>query len=300
MDISGIEASAEYDPSEKNDLTNYTGMMNAAAQWRAGKINERNFVAGELAFVTATTNNQAVKIDYASWVTDSTKAGLVLGNVQSSSPPIYAESVYYAIDNGDGTVGVRMYFPPQKSGMISSNLDLDAAYKLYLLQGGPKPAARRCGGALWLNAFYGEPIPNGKCDNGLTWYTTEVVAGTRLWSTVAGTTSPMNQYMVLPADANHLYQRSPNGGVLKTVLSETYVHMWERNYDLAGSGTSCKPAYLSSNCATYAAGTPVSRNGHNYTCANANCANCGSNSSCSPGATGCPWGAVWIDNGSCL
>ena len=299
MDISGIEASAEYDPGESNDLTNYGGMMNAAAQFRAGKISERNFVAGELAFVTATTNNQAVKIDYASWVTDSTKTGLVLGNVQSNSPPIYAESVYYAVDNGDGTVGVRMYFPPQVGTMISSNLDLDAAYKAYQ-QGGPKPVPRRCGGALWLNGFYGEPVPSGKRDNGLSWYTSEIIAGTRLWSTVAGTTAPMNQYMVLPADANHIYQRSPNGGVLKTVLSETYVHMWERNYDLPGGGTNCRPAYLSSNCPLYVTGTQVSRNGHNYTCANSNCTNCGASSSCAPGATGCAWGSVWTDNGSCL
>jgi hypothetical protein len=110
----------------------------------------------------------------------------------------------------------------------------------------------------------------------------------------------MNQYMVLPVDANHDYQRSPNGGVLKTVLSETYVHMWERNYDLPGSSPSCRPAYLSSDCPSYVVGSQVSRNGHNYTCANTNCENCGSNNSCAPGASGCPWGNVWTDNGSCL
>src|SRR5262249_2504625 len=111
MDISGIEASEEYDSPEDNGITSYGGMMNAAAQWRACRIAATTFVAVELAFEPATTNTQAVKIDYASWVTDTTKNGLVLGNVQSKSPPMYAESVYVAVDNSDGTVGVRMYFP---------------------------------------------------------------------------------------------------------------------------------------------------------------------------------------------
>ena len=62
--------------------------------------------------------------------------------MQTSGPPIYTESVYYSIDNGDGTVGVRMYFPPVVNNMISSNLDLDAAYKAFQA-GGPKPQARR-------------------------------------------------------------------------------------------------------------------------------------------------------------
>jgi hypothetical protein len=38
----------------------------------------------------------------------------------------------------------------------------------------------------------------------------------------------------------------------------------------------------------------------NYTCANSNCANAHSgNPSCYPGASGCPWGAVWTSNGAC-
>jgi hypothetical protein len=45
--------------------------------------------------------------------------------------------------------------------------------------------------------------------------------------------------------------------------------------------------------------TKVSRNGHNWTCSNGNCANCAGYESCSPGGTGCPWGVVWTDNGVC-
>jgi hypothetical protein len=83
------------------------------------------------------------------------------------------------------------------------------------------------------------------------------------------------------------------------VLSETYVHMWERNYDLPGTGLNCRPIYQASNCATFQVGTQVSRNNHNYACANTNCKNCEASSACAPGASGCPWGNVWTDKGSC-
>ena len=67
-----------------------------------------------------------------------------------------------------------------------------------------------------------------------------------------------------------------------------------------GGGTSaCLTPYAQGNCLTYIAGTKVSRNGHNWTCSNGNCANCASTGTCAPGATGCPWGVVWTDNGVC-
>jgi hypothetical protein len=43
----------------------------------------------------------------------------------------------------------------------------------------------------------------------------------------------------------------------------------------------------------------VSTGGHNWTCSNGNCANCAGYTSCAPGGSGCPWGAVWTDNGAC-
>ena len=83
-------------------------MMDAGSQWRQGKVSDKNLLAGEVAFVTATTNNQSVMVDFASWVMDSTSAGLILGNVESVNPPTRAESVYYTVDNGDGTVSVKI------------------------------------------------------------------------------------------------------------------------------------------------------------------------------------------------
>src|SRR5207249_1933334 len=66
-----------------------------------------------------------------------------------------------------------------------------------------------------------------------------------------------------------------------------------------GGGGPCAPAYASSQCLGYAQGQMVSNGGHNYTCADANCRNCATVSTCEPGASGCPWGAVWTDNGPC-
>ena len=68
MEISGIEASAAHDATLSTAISSYTGMMNVAARCRAGQVNEKTFVAGELAFVSATTNNQSVQVDFASWV----------------------------------------------------------------------------------------------------------------------------------------------------------------------------------------------------------------------------------------
>jgi hypothetical protein len=65
-----------------------------------------------------------------------------------------------------------------------------------------------------------------------------------------------------------------------------------------GAGT-CKAAYAMSACLSYATGTQVSSGGRNYTCANGNCTQCGGYTTCAPGQTGCPWGAVWTDNGTC-
>jgi hypothetical protein len=67
-----------------------------------------------------------------------------------------------------------------------------------------------------------------------------------------------------------------------------------------GTGGNCAPPYAQANCLSYVGGqTVVSSGGHNYFCANANCRNCATFASCAPGATGCPWGAVWTDRGVC-
>src|SRR5262249_26185245 len=160
-----------------------------------------NFVAGELAFVTATTNNQSVSVDFASWAKNTGNNASVLGNVQSSPLPTYAESVYVAVDNGDGTVGVQIAdaaatVSSMPTGLTDRPTDLEAKYNSWKSGGGPKPIPRRCGGALDLNRSpFSEPVDSGKCDSGLYWGTQNCMTGSAPWSTVSGTTAPMNGYM---------------------------------------------------------------------------------------------------------
>jgi hypothetical protein len=241
IEISGIEASASVDPTLSTAIDSYTGMMNTGGHFRAGRVGATSFIAGEMAFVTATTNNQTVQVDFSSWVMDSTKLGLVLGNVQSTPRPAYAESVYIAVDKGDGVVAIKIAnadaLKEPSAYVASSNQDLMGAYNVYLDGGTSRPIARRCGGALYLAYYfarYGETVPAGKCDAGLTWIDQSFARDYRSWTAVAGTTGPMNQYMALPLDATHPFQRSDDGSSWQTVLSETYVHMWEKNYDTTG------------------------------------------------------------------
>ena len=67
----------------------------------------------------------------------------------------------------------------------------------------------------------------------------------------------------------------------------------------ATGGGSCAAAYANGACLNLNVGTQVSSSGHNWTCNDANCRNCATYPACAPGASACPWGAVWTDNGSC-
>jgi uncharacterized protein YjbI with pentapeptide repeats len=234
IDISGIDASAPHDPSLVTEVISYTGMMNAAARYVAGTIDEVAFIAGELAFITATTNNQTVMVDFSSWVRDSSGNALVLGNVESVNPPTFAESVYFVYQNPDGTFGVSVSKADAAPGVTSSYNDLASAYVAYRAGLSPKPLPIRCGGALYLaTGGYGEPMLPGKCDSGLTLTAVEGAypTGMKAWSTVPGTTAPMNQAMYLPSTAAEPYLRSAG----KPILSETYIFMWEPSHVFAGS-----------------------------------------------------------------
>jgi hypothetical protein len=245
MDISGIEASAAQDLTLGTTVVTHAGMMNAGALWRAGTLGDTAAVAGELAFISATTNNQAVLVDFSSWVQDRNKNPIVLGQVQAQNPPTYAEALYIALDNGDGTVSIMLDDAASRTkvmptGMTNSVVDLNSAYLAYQAGVATKPIPRRCGGALFLNTWFGEPVPEGKCDAGLTWAPGFCIRGSGPWSSLGGTTAPMNGYMQLTQNGG-AYKRGlvadNSCGPMKTVLSETYIHMWERNYDLPVSGS---------------------------------------------------------------
>jgi hypothetical protein len=244
FEISGIEASAAIDPTVRTAIESYSGMMNAGVLWKAGTLTDLAFMAGEAGLLTATTNNQSVMVDFAAWVQDRNKNPRVLANVTSAGAPTYAEALYVVLDNGDGTVQVVLDDSAARArampaGMTNSVIDLNTAYQAYLGGLGLKPIPRRCGGAQFLKTWYGEPVPAGKCDSGLSWNPGFCDMGTAAWSTVAGTTAPMNTYMQLTKAGGGYRRGLPladgSCGTLKTVLSETYVHMWERNYDMAAS-----------------------------------------------------------------
>ena len=72
----------------------------------------------------------------------------------------------------------------------------------------------------------------------------------------------------------------------------------------SGPLPACAAAYDQANCLAYAQSTTiVSSGGHNWLCFTQNCRNCGdpppTGPQCAPGGTGCPWGAVWTDQGAC-
>jgi hypothetical protein len=234
MEISGIEASRPYDPTVNTGIVTYTGMMNAAAKQRAGTISAKNFLAGELGFITATTNNQSVMVDFSSWVLGSGTKGVIVGNVQAVNPPTYVESVYYTVENPDGTVAVKIFYGAVGgvAGITVSNLALDTAYKSYRAGQLAKPVPRRCAGALLLNFYYGEPVPEGKCDAGLAWQAAGASYAGKRWNTEAGTTAPMNQYMEMPNGASEYFRRGPTPETMRKVLSETYVHLWDKSFDI--------------------------------------------------------------------
>jgi hypothetical protein len=231
VDISGIEASAPHDPTLSTQVLTYPGMMNAGPRFMSGQIDESDFMAGLMAFVTATTNNQTVRVDFSSWVRDSSQEAIVLGNVESTELPQYAEGAYHTSLNDDGTVAVSLspLSVPASSGLISSQAELATSYTAFRYGFAPKPVPSRCSGALYLGLTQGVPMPLGKCDAGLGWTDSPVgwPVGHKAWSTVHGTTAPMNQYMFLPSGSG-AYERTPGRGL----LSETYIFMWEPNHVL--------------------------------------------------------------------
>jgi hypothetical protein len=242
IDISGIEASAPHDPTLSTAILNYTGMMNAAARWRAGTISERSLVAGEMGFISATTNNQSVRVDFSSWIIDSSNNGLVLGNVDTNPRPMYSESIYYTYDNGDGSLGVGVAVNGLAGAVLSyagssglelftgSDADSGTSVTAYKAGQAPRPTATRCASALYLAQALGEPLTQGKCDSGLALAATAPTTYRR-WNTVTGTTVPLNYYQMLPQDGATPIVRDG-----KTVLAETYIHMWEPNHFVNAAG----------------------------------------------------------------
>ena len=119
-------------------------------------------------------------------------------------------------------------------GVRNGVWELDRAYKA--APSTKKPVPKRCGGSLYLNKRYGVQIPAGKCDSGLEWSAGFCTRGGATWRTVTGDSAPvMNDYMQLTTAAapylRTLELDGNNCSNLLPVISETYVHTFERPYD---------------------------------------------------------------------
>ena len=82
-------------------------VMPAPANW-AGVWTSGHCTAGVVVPPRWMVGSQSVMVDFSSWV-QGTSGGVVLGNVTGN--PSYAEIIYYALDNGDGTVQIGLASP---------------------------------------------------------------------------------------------------------------------------------------------------------------------------------------------
>jgi hypothetical protein len=240
IDIASIAASAAVDPTRSTTVATYTGMMNTAKHFNGGDLLESDFIAGELALITATTNNQSIWVDFSGWVRDAAKRGRILANVESTDTPRYAEAAYSAYEKPDGTPGLSISPLVVAAPLISASDELGVSYEAYRAGQGPKPVPTRCPGALYLNAKYGEPIPATQCDTFVSWIDPTANPGYPLgsqpWSSVSGTTAPMNAIQLMPSgditnDVPDDFLRTAG----QPIVSETYTFLWEPNHTLAGS-----------------------------------------------------------------
>jgi hypothetical protein len=231
-------------------IQTYTGMMNAGAQVLAAATSEKSYIAGELAFVTATTNNQVVNVDFASWVRKSNNtSALILGTVAGAPP--WAEGSIMALDMPDGSVKMFQRRPPRNYSLSAAD-KLQTAYSNWQ-QGkrSTKPVPRRCAGWLLIKAMnYNEVIPAGKCDPYLAPafnmsgnLNMDLVFGAATWTSAGATAQPYSNNMFLdsPSDSGQMtactaespdvFGQCDSGAGPFPVISETYIHLWDLPYD---------------------------------------------------------------------
>ena len=227
-------------------IKTYTGMMNASPLILNGTISEKNHIAGELAFITATTNNQTVSVDFASWVENASGTPIILGNV-SGSPKNY-EGAFLAAVNSDGTIAIAVDTSVWGNGSapLASFLDTDFIYESWQWGLVPqKPVPKRCAQAFDFFRLFNEPIPTGKCDAGLQLGVprTEVTWSSLLSQPVL----PYNNYMPLTSVVT-MYPALNS----EPVLAGTITHTDEIPYTTSGNWIVSEPptAGVSTNVAS--------------------------------------------------
>jgi hypothetical protein len=245
-----IEIGAMGGSQGARSVVSHEGSMDAGAKVRSGAVTEKDFVAAELAFVTAASDASS-PADLSSWVRNAGNTGAVLlSNVGSLGAPTHAESVYAVLDRRDGTVDVVLgratggAAAAELGPIVDSYEELDRSYVSYRSGRGTKPLPKRCGGSLYLMHRFGEPMRDGACDEGLAWEIERAdrAPGRTRWSDYTNfsasppyqTVAPYDDFMsIRAAGAADFERRSPGFGTA-AVIAETYVQLWERAYDESG------------------------------------------------------------------
>lgn len=143
----------------------FSGMMNASSYFAAGTLSDANLIAGMLSFITSTTNNISVQVDFASYIQLNDGTYRVLGNpTVLSGTTQYPEGAFMTvlIDEGGGNYSYRILTYATKTNSYYTTL-LSAYDRAPV---GAKPAAKRCLGAKYLQEMRSVAVPGGKCDNG--------------------------------------------------------------------------------------------------------------------------------------
>ncbi len=167
-------------------LATYTGMMNAGAKFANGTLAENVLVAGLISFTTATTNNVAVNVDFASWVKLKDGTYAVLGNPTVTGGAQYNEGTYSSSSTPDGSIRVMVthnsIYGPYNGNLNSAYLDYQRGLRT-------KPMPKRCVGWKHLYNVFGEPVPSGKCDTGVDFLTGHSSCTGYAWMTMSGAQS---------------------------------------------------------------------------------------------------------------
>jgi hypothetical protein len=229
----------------------YQGMMNTSAGLLTGTFSDKNYLAGELSFVSSTTNNQSVQMDWDSTLLDNNGYGQILANIgvlPDGGLPPYSEGIWAAVDVGDG--GIQIIFSSGYGNSQSQAIDIDFSNaRANWIQGlAQAPVPKRCGGWIYANSVdqvtYAT-IPDGKCD---TYVYAQMAGGSEgtydSWQDVlsdAGLpTNADNSFMkvaVPPTDGGAPFSEQKTLGSpasLGTIISETYTFMNENSYAVTG------------------------------------------------------------------
>ncbi len=206
------------------DTKTYYGMMNAAARFMNGTLSAHNLIAGELSFVTATTNNITVNVDFASYVQLVDGSWAVLGNpTVLTGTTQYAEGSFVTVPLDDGHHVVS--FAPQTSLYYDV---LGQAYDAYLAGVATQPEAKRCLGARYLLETRSVPGVSLKCDTGVSFRDLDFADGDNKinWADLPGAVSNvLTRNLVVAKGANF------SGGTFPAVAG-THVFVNELPYRL--------------------------------------------------------------------